>query len=55
MANITDSYKASTEECITGLRDQIKNETEEHCLEVMSISCTVKPDIIHTCATFEVF
>eukprot|EP00112_Aurelia_sp_Birch-Aquarium-sp1_P014334 Seg3085.2 transcript_id=Seg3085.2/GoldUCD/mRNA.D3Y31 product="Ras-related protein RabC" protein_id=Seg3085.2/GoldUCD/D3Y31 len=33
VANITDSYKASTEECITGLTEQIKNETEEHCLE----------------------
>ena len=39
VANITDSYKASTEECITGLRDQIKSETEEHCLEVTSMSC----------------
>ena len=42
VANITDSYKASTEECITGLRDQIKNETEENCLEVISWSCSYK-------------
>eukprot|EP00794_Sanderia_malayensis_P000489 gene489-1134_t len=32
-AGLTNEYKASTEECITGLREQIKNENSEDCLE----------------------
>ena len=34
LAGLTDSHKASTEECITSLRDRIKSETGEDCLQV---------------------
>ncbi|XP_065057346.1 ras-related protein Rab-32B-like [Rhopilema esculentum] len=33
IAGLTDSQKASTEQCITSLRDQVKNETREDCLQ----------------------
>ena len=34
IAGLTDSQKASTEQCITSLRNQVKNETREDCLQV---------------------
>lgn len=38
LSGLTDSNKASTEECITSLRERIKNETEEDCLQVRLLS-----------------
>ena len=37
MAGITDSNKASIEECVTGLKDLIRTENDEDCLEVRNL------------------